>query len=314
MNKVLVLLSTYNGERFLAEQLDSLYAQEGVDLHILVRDDGSTDNTLEILNRYRDEYGKMDIVCGDNVGASRSFYKLLRLADAQTVDYDYYSFCDQDDVWFAKKLLKATSALDPSDNIYRFYYCGYQFINAKGEKFGEVHPEKASYKILSFRNPCIGCSQVFSKGILKKSLDIFTVLNDKTTDMRIVGLHDFWIAQLSYFLDSFIVADSDINFSYRQHGGNVTRATGESRLRKIKEKYILYTKVVPNTFSKKAMMLLQLEKKDISREKADFLQQVGEYKQSTAKTISLAIGYSRLFRHNPSIALYAFVLIITRRF
>lgn len=314
MNKVLILLSTYNGERFLEEQLDSLYAQEGVDFHILVRDDGSTDNTIEILNQYNEEYGKMDIVCGENVGASKSFYELLKLANDQSMDYNYYSFCDQDDVWFPKKMLRAISALESSDNIYRFYYCGYQFIDAKGEKFGEIHPEKSSYKVLSFRNPCIGCSQVFSKGILRKSLDIFNVLNSKTVDIETIGLHDFWIARLSYYLDSFIVADPDINFSYRQHSSNVTHATGKSKFRKVKEKYILYTKVIPNSFSNKAMLLLQLEKKDISQEKVNFLQKVVEYRQSIAKTISLALEYLKLFWNTPSIALYAFILIISRRF
>ncbi len=59
MERILVLLSTYNGHKYLREQLDSLYAQENVHLHILVRDDGSKDETIEILNEYKNRNGKM---------------------------------------------------------------------------------------------------------------------------------------------------------------------------------------------------------------------------------------------------------------
>ena len=104
-NKVLILVSTYNGEKYLPEQLDSLYAQEGVDIHILVRDDGSKDNTIGILKNYQGSKGKMTIIEGENIGAGQSFLALINEATTNYPDYDYYAFCDQDDVWYGNKVV-----------------------------------------------------------------------------------------------------------------------------------------------------------------------------------------------------------------
>ena len=91
MKKVQVLLSTYNGEKYLKEQLDSIIAQKGVDVHILARDDGSKDDTIKILEGYEN----IDIIKGSNIGVCKSFFELIN----KSGEYDYYSFADQDDVW-----------------------------------------------------------------------------------------------------------------------------------------------------------------------------------------------------------------------
>ena len=77
---VLVLMSTYNGERFLKEQIDSILSQEGVDVRLLVRDDGSTDRTWEILEVYASGYRNIVITRGENVGFVKSFSALVRMA------------------------------------------------------------------------------------------------------------------------------------------------------------------------------------------------------------------------------------------
>ena len=104
MCSVLVMLSTYNGEKFLAQQLDSLYKQKKVDVFILVRDDGSNDKTLEILNQYKDKYGKMIVLAQSNIGVAQSFFSLMYYAVTEMPKFDFYAFCDQDDVWFENKL------------------------------------------------------------------------------------------------------------------------------------------------------------------------------------------------------------------
>lgn len=99
MNKVVVLLSTYNGEKYLDEQLLSLQGQTGVDVTVLVRDDGSTDNTHAILDEWSKK-GFLSWYKGPNLRPAKSFLDLLRNAP----DADYYAFCDQDDVWLPDKL------------------------------------------------------------------------------------------------------------------------------------------------------------------------------------------------------------------
>lgn len=99
MEKIVILLSTYNGEKYLEPQLQSLVGQQGVDAEILVRDDGSTDRTTEILDEWQTR-GLLKWYNNTNVGPGKSFMHLLETADNGA----YYAFCDQDDVWLPDKL------------------------------------------------------------------------------------------------------------------------------------------------------------------------------------------------------------------
>ena len=107
MKRVNVLLSSYNGEAFIEEQLQSVAAQEGVTTNIIVRDDGSTDGTRDILDRWQ-ESGKLTWYGGDNIGWSDSFMHLL----VHAPEADYYAFCDQDDIWMPDKLKVAVEHLE----------------------------------------------------------------------------------------------------------------------------------------------------------------------------------------------------------
>src|SRR5690242_5828721 len=109
---VVILLSSYNGERFLREQLDSLLQQTHGNTRILVRDDGSTDGTRAILDAYAGRHGNIQGAYGDNLGHVRSFFWLLDHAPA---DAAYLCFSDQDDVWEADKVARGVRALDGID-------------------------------------------------------------------------------------------------------------------------------------------------------------------------------------------------------
>ena len=107
MKKIQVLMSTYNGEKYIREQINSILAQTGVEVNLLVRDDGSKDKTLEILKGYKE----IKIIEAKNVGATNSFLELLSLAG----EYEFYAFADQDDVWDENKLKVAISKLENYD-------------------------------------------------------------------------------------------------------------------------------------------------------------------------------------------------------
>ena len=101
-NKVTVLLSTYNGSKFLQQQLNSLYEQTYPNIRILVRDDGSSDSTRSILENEQLS-GRIDILRGhENLGPGLSFFKLLH--NAASTETEYVAFCDQDDVWHPHKI------------------------------------------------------------------------------------------------------------------------------------------------------------------------------------------------------------------
>lgn len=96
MKKVQVLLSSFNGERYIQKQLDTIFAQRGVEVSCIVRDDGSSDRTVQIIKNYQKKQLALQLIEGENLGWRRSFMELLRLAEKA----DYYAFADQDDEWF----------------------------------------------------------------------------------------------------------------------------------------------------------------------------------------------------------------------
>lgn len=118
MEKIAVLLSTYNGEKFLEQQLESLVAQQGVETEILVRDDGSGDGTTGILDRWKQK-GALSWYASGNMGPGKSFMNLLQQAPSS----GYYAFCDQDDVWLENKLsltlekMKEVEAANPGKPV-----------------------------------------------------------------------------------------------------------------------------------------------------------------------------------------------------
>lgn len=108
--KIAVLMATYNGARFLREQLDSLLAQEAVEVTIYVRDDRSTDNTLSILNEYA-ATGKLVLLPTkpEQLRVTRNFYSILKEVDL--APYDAFCYSDQDDIWLPEKLIQAWNAM-----------------------------------------------------------------------------------------------------------------------------------------------------------------------------------------------------------
>lgn len=313
--KVLVLLSTYNGDRFLREQLESLYGQEGVDYHILVRDDGSSDETIAILEKYKKQKAHMTIMRGgQNVGPAWSFFLLIEEAYKKYNDYDYYAFCDQDDIWCPNKLKSAVEQLDVSDNPYRFYSGSYTFINAVGKKIGYKHPPLSDYRKILFRNTCIGFSQVFSKSLLERAMDIFNFLQSEGYDKRKVAFHDRYMSQMAFYLDAFIVADKEPYAYYRQHDKNVTKRKGDTFWQLTKAKYIENTKETPNRFSKNAFVLYRVLNNMIECEKKVFLKKVSTYRKNFFLTLYLAFLYAWLFKDEKRVCLYVFTLILTRHF
>lgn len=111
MKKVNILLSAYNGEKFIADQIESLLAQDYPSIAIHIRDDGSTDGTLDILHRYAADHPSIKVYEGVNTGYRKSFAWLL----ANCRDADYYAYCDQDDHWMPDKIGRAVRALEQYD-------------------------------------------------------------------------------------------------------------------------------------------------------------------------------------------------------
>lgn len=125
--KIHILLSTYNGEKYLKAQLDSIFEQTYKNFVLFIRDDGSSDHTVEIIQNYRKQNdfiaSRIRFVKGKNVGWQRSFWLLLE----QSKGAKYYAFCDQDDVWLPQKLEAAIDMLEKRTILAYIYYANYSY-------------------------------------------------------------------------------------------------------------------------------------------------------------------------------------------
>ena len=208
--RVAVLMSTWNGARWLPAQLDSLAAQAEVEVLLHARDDGSTDETLAVLARYARRWPALTRVpSGPNLGPAMSFLELLRTAPAGA---DYYAFCDQDDVWRPGKLARAVAhlAAEPGPALYGSNVtCVAEDLTPLG-----VPRENADarFQHLLFENIVYGCTAVMNRAARE--------LIAARPPERGVIMHDWWCALVAAALGRVIYDPEPGMILYRQHGGN----------------------------------------------------------------------------------------------
>lgn len=204
--KVMVLMSTYNGQYFLQEQLNSIYNQEGVNYSLLVRDDGSKDKTTALLDQEQAK-GRLQWYSGMNLGPAKSFWDLV--INAQ--DSDYYAFSDQDDVWLKDKLKSAINKMCNTSEP-ALYFCQTQLVNEKLEKLKNV--KLAPY--LTYGEALVnqfisGCTMVFNKA-LRNELLLYTP--------QYLRMHDLWIYDVALAIGAKVYFDPTPHILYRQHSHN----------------------------------------------------------------------------------------------
>jgi len=207
MNSVTVLMSTYNGEDFLQEQIDSVLSQRGVKVQLYVRDDGSTDRTRNILQKYCYR-GELHVTFGKNIGWRNSFMELVYNAP----ESDFYAFCDQDDIWMQDKLYVAIAALKErtEKNTPSLYgsnlYC---FRNGKQEGKLNLNSHFTKKSCL-IRTLTCGCTFVFNYALC---------LMLKTNRPKFIEAHDSWVFMSALYFGE-VVYDPNAYILYRQHDRN----------------------------------------------------------------------------------------------
>ena len=205
MRTIAVLLSSYNGSRYILEQLDSLYSQKNVSIYIYVRDDSSTDQTVEVLNA--NNAGKFHLIKGNNLGWAKSFISLL----CDVPDYDYYAFCDQDDVWLPDKLNVAINYLEKMGDSPNLYFSNLTYWK-DGIEYGKVKPDNLYFDQYTclIQCPAYGCTMVFNNKLAQVI---------KKNPPKVVFAHDFWVFQTAMLL-GHVVYDPKSYILYRQHANN----------------------------------------------------------------------------------------------
>ncbi len=216
MPTIAVLMSTYNGEKYIREQLDSIFDQENVRVKLYVRDDGSKDGTVDILKEYAQKFPIEIILDGENVRPGESFMRLVyKYTDEPGIDY--YAFADQDDVWLQDKLSVAVEKIEKSGVGVPVLYGSNQFIYTDGENKGNRHKTPQRVDLISHmtRNTIAGCTFVFNKALAQ------LVSGVDRPDPRIIRyrLHDAWMMLVAIACGKAIYDEASHMF-YRIHNEN----------------------------------------------------------------------------------------------
>lgn len=214
--KIQVLMSTYNGQKHVREQLDSILTQtmqtkSGCELELVVRDDGSRDETCQILAEYEEKYDNVQIYREKNVGVIASFFDLIQKVGE---DVDFIALSDQDDVWMPDKLECAVDCLSKDTTGRPLLYCGKPMLTDE-----ELNPipsimygdhVRPSFGNAMIENICAGCTAVLNR----KLIELVQVGTPAFTVM-----HDWWIYLIASCFGK-VFFDPVPHMYYRQHGDN----------------------------------------------------------------------------------------------
>jgi len=218
--KVDILLATYNGDKYIEEQLDSLINQTYTDWKLIVHDDGSKDRTVEIIKEYSSKYPSKIELIEDSIktgGAKNNFSHLMNFSTSP-----YIMFCDQDDVWVKNKIEMFYKKIIESEKLYRgvpiVVFSDLIVVNEelqvvcksmmKSQKLPFIIAE--SYELLKCQNIITGCAMMFNKQALLGSIPV----------PKDILMHDWWVSLVTAKKGKNIYLNEK-TVLYRQHASNV---------------------------------------------------------------------------------------------
>lgn len=220
--QVLVLLATFNGSRWIAEQLQSILDQEAVSVKVLVSDDMSSDGTLDILGRYAGDPRVTIVSQGRHGSAAANFFFLIRLAQGCT--FDFLALADQDDVWHPQKLMRAVQAIRErqvaaiSTNVTAFWPDGREALVRKDQAPGSLNH--------FFESAGPGCTYVMADGMAHALTNFVAV---RMPDLVSVDFHDWMIYAWARTNGYRWWTDPWPSLRYRQHSSNALGANAGLR-------------------------------------------------------------------------------------
>ena len=276
---VAVLMSTYNGEKYLREQIDSILAQKDVDVTLYIRDDGSSDCTKSIIKEY---IGSNSNICffddGKNLRPGASFLKLLCTVVKNKKPYDYYDFADQDDIWLEEKLAAGVDKIKDREGT--ALYCSNQILYRDGKRDGMRFEGLQDLTLIGHltKNDISGCTMVMNHALAEQ------VVTRRKPSKNFLDLrcHDTWIIMCAIIL-GYIVYDENSYILYRIHGENVVGVNELTIMQRIKR---FCKQTVKNLRSKSAGYLLRAFK-DVDIPQKRYVEEMAYYRRSLSDKLLL---------------------------
>lgn len=225
-SKVAILMATYQGEKYIGEQLQSLLKQTFAEWELYVCDDGSTDATPLILNEYAERDRRIHIMAGGvHKGAKRNFMDMLSAVEAT-----YYMFCDQDDVWLPMKVECTLKEMEQQERehphqpvvIYSDLYVvddKLNIISSSFWKYSHINPDAISFNEIGVRCVATGCTMMMNRKVRSCVLPM----------PEVAKMHDVWITLVIAKNGGVLYPIRTPLIYYRQHASNVIGAARETK-------------------------------------------------------------------------------------
>lgn len=226
--KVAILLATYNGEKYVEEQIESLMTQKGIETKLYIHDDLSTDNTMSIVEKMSSKYPNRITLINStqNLGVVKSYQFLL-----DNVEADFYFFSDQDDVWCEDKVIQEINILAMSEKRPALVYSDLQIVDANlnvisNSMFNHMNVKNTDKLcMLLVQNVITGNTVGFNLSLRNLLVNVFRMDNES------VLMHDGWIGLIASIYGDLSFLNKPTIY-YRQHTNNVVGAK-KGKLRKI---------------------------------------------------------------------------------
>jgi len=242
-------MATYNGEQYLVDQIESIINQTYTNWLLIIRDDHSTDTTVNIINKYTTTY--KNIIQIENIGSSPgsvSNFGALYTWAKNNLKLNYLMFCDQDDIWLFNKIEISLENLLNKEKVYKnlplLIYTDLELISESGKKLNiriNVLPEITFNQIIA-QNYCFGCTMMLNKELIGIIDEIPAFAEN----------HDYWIALVAIGFGHAIYLNEPV-ILYRQHNNNVS-SQGNSLKKRIKR----YSKGLNMQINSLGMRLIML--------------------------------------------------------
>jgi len=225
-NRIAILLSTYNGEKYLADLIESIVRQSCQDYTLYIRDDGSTDNTISIIEEYTTKYKNILFIDGgNNLGPKYTFLRLLDM-----VDSDYVMFCDQDDIWMPNKVYDTFNKIKEIEEINKdkaiLVYTDLRIVDDSlsvlAESSWEYHGFNVdlptSFNYLVHYGYVTGCTMMLNRKACEigRGYTAFPLLDEM--------YHDWFLSLLVAKNNGLIIPLKEQTIIYRRHQGSETDA------------------------------------------------------------------------------------------
>ena len=226
--KIAILMATYTGEKYICQQIDSILSQTCTDWELYIHDDGSTDNTIAVVESYVEKYpDKIHLIDGKSTGGAKyNFFYMFGQVEAP-----YYMTCDQDDVWLEKKIeltYDKMLAIEDKADVPCLVYTELRVVDSELNTIADTMSEyqsldchKRTINQFILQNSVTGCTMMVNMALRDKMLHI--------TDIDNTIMHDWWAALVAAQFGKTAFIDEP-TILYRQHGDNSLGALGINKL------------------------------------------------------------------------------------